>query len=78
MEIVYQLLVCLVVKVGFGVCSFGLVVPSGVFLPSMCVGACVGRVIGILMVFLTDWAPGWFDGCNECVIPGVYASKKKE
>lgn len=56
--------------------------PGGIFLPSFVVGAIIGRVIGLVMQYLTLTYPSaWpFTACvedlatrGECVIPGVYA-----
>lgn len=62
--------------------TFGCRVPGGVFLPGLIVGAVTGRIIGLVMQYLTLTYPtSWpFTACaedlatrGECVIPGVYA-----
>lgn len=58
--------------------TFGIKVPAGAFIPSMCVGACFGRLLGIGVLQLHHLYPNHavFSGCThgqECIIPGVYA-----
>ena len=62
--------------------TFGCRVPGGIFLPGLIVGAVTGRIIGLVMQYLTVVYPNaWpFTNCaedfasrGECVIPGVYA-----
>lgn len=62
--------------------TFGCAVPGGVFLPTFIIGALVGRIIGLVMQYLTlTYSNAWpFTACaedlvtrGECVIPGVYA-----
>lgn len=67
---------------GLTVITFGCAVPGGVFLPALIIGATTGRIIGLMMQYLTLTYPHmWpFTSCandlassGECVIPGVYA-----
>lgn len=67
---------------GLTMITFGCTVPGGIFLPSLIIGAITGRVIGLIMQYLTLTYPNaWpFAACSEdfaargeCVIPGVYA-----
>lgn len=62
--------------------TFGCRVPGGAFLPGLIIGAVTGRIIGLVMQYLTLMYPTvWpFTACaedlatrGECVIPGVYA-----
>lgn len=58
--------------------TFGLQVPAGIFVPSMSVGACVGRVIGIIVQTIQEAYPHWsiFSSCptdSVCITPGTYA-----
>lgn len=54
-------------------------VPSGLFIPSMAVGAIAGRLLGIGMEQLAyyhhDWAifRGWCSPGADCITPGLYA-----
>jgi chloride channel 3/4/5 len=58
--------------------TYGSAIPSGVFMPSLCIGALMGRIMGILMA---QWqlAAGnslWFNQCrggSQCVNPALYA-----
>jgi chloride channel 3/4/5 len=74
-----QLLMAAVVKLVLTIFTYGLRVPSGLFIPSMGVGACIGRAIGIAMQQWHDAAPdaAMWNECigtstSACVIPGVY------
>ena len=50
---------------------------AGIFIPSLIVGACFGRMIGIIMQYFERTMPhlSIFGGCEdgECVVPGLYA-----
>jgi chloride channel 3/4/5 len=52
-------------------------VPAGLFIPSMAIGACMGRAVGIGMQFVTASHRDWsiFSGCtgDDCALPGIYA-----
>ncbi|KAJ3203159.1 hypothetical protein HK099_001596, partial [Clydaea vesicula] len=47
--IIFMLLFTCVVKVLLTIFTFGLKIPAGIFIPSMTVGACFGRALGIIM-----------------------------
>lgn len=62
----------------------GVRVPSGLFIPSMCIGAMMGRAVGMLVqqLWMNNLHAGYFSECqdvdsdlsvNSCVIPGTYA-----
>ncbi|KAG8863296.1 hypothetical protein FRB96_008787 [Tulasnella sp. 330] len=68
----------LVVKGALTVVTFGIKLPAGIFIPSLGVGACMGRIVGIGMQSLQWRHPQWamFGACNgneDCVVPGIYA-----
>ncbi|KAF7321607.1 Chloride channel protein [Mycena kentingensis (nom. inval.)] len=76
--VVQAILVAMVVKAGLTVITFGIKVPAGIFIPSLAVGACAGRVMGILMQSLQARHPDLrlFQTCGgdmNCIIPGLYA-----
>ena len=48
--IIPSLIMALFVKGLLTVITFGLRVPAGIFVPSMAVGACFGRIVGVLML----------------------------
>jgi len=50
--VISAIMVAMVIKAGLTVITFGIKVPAGIFIPSLAVGACAGRVIGILMKWL--------------------------
>ena len=58
--------------------TFGLRIPAGIILPSMAIGACYGRGIGLISQFLqTKYPTTWpFSACpleGPCISPGFYA-----
>ncbi|KND04750.1 uncharacterized protein SPPG_00455 [Spizellomyces punctatus DAOM BR117] len=66
------------IKIFFTIFTFGIRVPAGIFIPSMAVGACVGRALGIGMQLWQMAYPNmWmFSSCKpheQCVTPGTYA-----
>jgi hypothetical protein len=76
--IVRAILVALVVKAALTIITFGIKVPAGIFIPTLGVGACAGRILGIAVQWLQWRYPGnrmWSvcHGDSECVIPGLYA-----
>ena len=68
----------LLVKGGLTVITFGIKLPAGIFIPSLGVGACAGRILGLA---IQHWQ--WnnpdsaiFSACHgdrDCIIPGIYA-----
>ena len=79
MPIINALLVALAVKGGLTIITFGIKVPAGIFIPTLGVGACAGRILGILVQWMqAKSAPdsGFFTFCRgdlDCVVPGLYA-----
>jgi chloride channel 3/4/5 len=76
--VVIMLLFGAVVKGCSTIYTFGLGVPAGIFVPSMVVGACVGRAFGsiLLMIHLVYPNLSIFSYCdpNEpCINPGIFA-----
>eukprot|EP00118_Oscarella_pearsei_P020540 m.223290 g.223290 ORF g.223290 m.223290 type:complete len:844 (+) comp39981_c1_seq22:40-2571(+) len=76
---VWELAVACVFKGAITIFTFGIKVPAGLFIPTMFVGACFGRIFGILVQQLafshrtsTFFKP-MCDGTAGCVIPGLYA-----
>ncbi|KAK9361507.1 chloride channel [Lipomyces starkeyi] len=74
------LLLMLVCIIGFffTAYTFGTSIPSGVLMPSMAIGACYGRIIGIAIEVWQKHHPDFFlfDTCLPdlpCITPGVYA-----
>ncbi|KAG9045510.1 hypothetical protein FS837_006172 [Tulasnella sp. UAMH 9824] len=76
--IVSAIALALVVKGALTIVTFGIKLPAGIFIPSLGVGACMGRIVGIGMQWLQWNYPHWgiFESCGDetrCVIPGIYA-----
>lgn len=74
-----MLIVTFVLKLVLTVFTFGMKVPCGLFIPSLCLGAIMGRIVGIGMEQLAyNYPKIWiFSGeCStgeNCITPGLYA-----
>eukprot|EP00051_Salpingoeca_urceolata_P014001 m.177413 g.177413 ORF g.177413 m.177413 type:complete len:821 (+) comp17964_c0_seq2:348-2810(+) len=70
------LLACLLYVVST-VFTFGIKVPAGLFIPSMAVGATVGRLVGIVMQVIVKRHPSMVESvCPDlelCITPGLYS-----
>lgn len=78
LPVIYSLLVAMVVKAALTVVTFGIKVPAGIFIPTLGVGACAGRILGIFVQWMQMSYPdkAIFGSCGgdlNCVIPGLYA-----
>lgn len=76
--VISAILVALVVKGTLTIITFGIKVPAGIFIPTLGVGACAGRILGIFMQYLQARHPDsrMFAACGgdlDCVVPGLYA-----
>jgi chloride channel 3/4/5 len=76
--ILYTIFVAMVVKGVLTIVTFGIKVPAGIFIPTLGVGACAGRILGIGMQWLQLNYPDnrVFLVCRgdaNCVVPGLYA-----
>ncbi|XP_061816891.1 H(+)/Cl(-) exchange transporter 5 isoform X3 [Nerophis lumbriciformis] len=75
----WQLALALIFKMLITIITFGIKVPSGLFIPSMAVGAIAGRLLGVGMEQLAyynhDWFifKGWCTPGAGCITPGLYA-----
>lgn len=69
----------LLIKATLTIITFGVVLPAGIFIPSLVIGACFGRIVGIYMEWIEFNYPSLpiFDACrlsaDACVVPGIYA-----
>lgn len=78
LPVISAIALTMVIKAGLTVVTFGIKVPAGIFIPSLAVGACAGRIVGIIMKCL-HWRYSKskiFATCNDdmdCIIPGLYA-----
>ncbi|XP_044745549.1 H(+)/Cl(-) exchange transporter 5-like [Coccinella septempunctata] len=76
---IYLLIMALLLKLGTTIFTFGIKVPCGLFIPSLCLGAIVGRIWGIAIEQMAYYYPkSWmFTGeCStgdDCITPGLYA-----
>ncbi|KAF7288681.1 Chloride channel protein [Mycena chlorophos] len=76
--VIQAVLVAMLVKSVLTVITFGIRLPAGIFIPTLGVGACAGRVMGILMQSMQAKHPDsrLFQACGgdmSCIIPGLYA-----
>uniref|UniRef100_A0A5S6QRH2 Chloride channel protein n=1 Tax=Trichuris muris TaxID=70415 RepID=A0A5S6QRH2_TRIMR len=75
----WKLILVLVFKIVITIFTFGIKVPSGLFVPSLAIGAIGGRLVGIAMeriAFTNKEAWWWGIHCEHdksCVEPGMYA-----
>ncbi|RKP27325.1 chloride channel [Syncephalis pseudoplumigaleata] len=65
-------------KIFLTILAVGLPVPSGVYMPSMAIGACFGRALGMLVqAWQQNYPTSWFfSSCPpdiSCITPGTYA-----
>ncbi|GJF00679.1 chloride channel [Phanerochaete sordida] len=70
--------VAMIVKGALTIVTFGIKLPAGIFIPSLGVGACAGRIVGILVQWAQYNYPHspMFASCHgdlNCVMPGLYA-----
>jgi len=79
-ENVFLLILTAVIKMAFTIWTFGMMVPAGIFLPGIAIGACLGRAVGLLTQELQHAYPtAWIflscppDPSVRCVSPGFYA-----
>ncbi|KAK0486090.1 chloride channel [Armillaria novae-zelandiae] len=77
-EVIRAIAVALIVRGALTIITFGIKVPAGIFIPSLGVGACAGRILGIFMQWLQMTHPDApiFKPCKgdlDCIIPGLYA-----
>lgn len=75
--VVRAILVAMSVKACLTVVTFGIKVPAGIFIPSLGVGACAGRVMGIIMQWLQWQKPGFrifaCKGDTDCELPSNFS-----
>lgn len=77
-QVMRMIAVAMVVKAALTVVTFGIKLPAGIFIPTLGVGACAGRIVGLTVQY-AQWrwpATPVFSPCKgstPCVIPGLYA-----
>ncbi|KAK7056282.1 chloride channel [Paramarasmius palmivorus] len=79
-ENVFLLIVTAILKLAFTAWTFGMMIPAGIFLPTITIGACLGRAVGIMaQAIYAKYPAAWiFEACPPdplvpCVSPGFYA-----
>ncbi|TFK85536.1 hypothetical protein K466DRAFT_588014 [Polyporus arcularius HHB13444] len=78
MPVISAIFIAMIVKGTLTIITFGIKVPAGIFIPTLGVGACAGRIVGILIQWLQFSYPqsAAFAVCKgdlNCVVPGLYA-----
>ncbi|KAF8967680.1 Cl-channel protein [Flammula alnicola] len=80
LENVFLLCLTALLKVVLTAWTFGMMIPAGIFLPTIAIGACLGRAMGLIMQSLYRAYPtAWFflscppDPSVRCISPGFYA-----
>ncbi|KAG2043481.1 chloride channel [Suillus americanus] len=76
--VVRAILVAMIVKGFLTIITFGIKLPAGIFIPTLGVGACAGRIVGIAVQWLQYHYPdstvfAVCEGDMDCVVPGLYA-----
>ena len=77
----WELSIALIFKMIVTIFTFGIKVPAGLFIPSLCMGSIIGRMMGIgveqLVYAYRDNLPMWLQTeCAQhesCIMPGLYA-----
>ena len=77
-EILTFLMLSAVIKILLTIVSFGNPVPGGIFVPSLVIGALIGRAVGFALQLLENEVGdiGVFYVCRSatsCITPGIYA-----
>jgi len=79
-ENIFLLMTTAIIKVVLTAWAFGMMVPAGIFLPTIATGACVGRAFGLLFQAFHRSYPDLFlfsscspDPTIRCISPGFYA-----
>ncbi|WVF72754.1 hypothetical protein IAT40_007572 [Kwoniella sp. CBS 6097] len=76
-SVVWSIGTALLIKGCLTIITFGIKVPAGIFIPSLVVGACFGRIVGLIMEYIEFMHPSLpiFDVCRDtdCIVPGLYA-----
>ncbi|KAJ3392558.1 glycerol ethanol, ferric requiring protein [Lobulomyces angularis] len=75
---IFFLVIALIMRMFLTIITFGVKVPSGIFIPSMVWGALFGRILGISVESVQKRNPeiGFFSSCHPdkpCVTPGMYS-----
>ncbi|KAI5124285.1 hypothetical protein M0805_005132 [Coniferiporia weirii] len=79
-ENIFLLILTAAIKLCLTAWTFGMMIPAGIFLPTIAIGACLGRAVGLFVQGLHRAYPTlWiFSSCppdltERCVSPGFYA-----
>ncbi|TFK39947.1 Cl-channel protein [Crucibulum laeve] len=77
---VFLLILTAAIKLLLTAWTFGMMIPAGIFLPTIAIGACLGRAVGLLTQALYRAYPtAWIflscppDPSVRCISPGFYA-----
>ncbi|KAF8889352.1 Cl-channel protein [Infundibulicybe gibba] len=77
---IFLLILTAALKIALTAWTFGMMIPAGIFLPTIAIGACLGRAVGLLTQGLYRTYPtAWIflscppDPSVPCISPGFYA-----
>ncbi|KAL9934114.1 hypothetical protein V8E36_007196 [Tilletia maclaganii] len=77
--LVWSVAWAMISKAALTIITFGIKLPAGIFIPTLAVGACFGRIVGLLVQYL-QWTNsdhsffGWCEASDKaCIVPGIYA-----
>ncbi|OSD04776.1 hypothetical protein PYCCODRAFT_1450809 [Trametes coccinea BRFM310] len=77
---IFLLILTALAKIGFTAWTFGMMIPAGIFLPTIAIGACLGRAVGLItQAWYRAYPTAWiFSSCPpdptvRCISPGFYA-----
>lgn len=71
----------MIIRGSLTIITFGIKLPAGIFIPSLAVGACFGRIVGLAVQYMQWTRPdlSFFSWCSAsesqgaCIVPGIYA-----
>ncbi len=79
-SVIFDLFIAIFIKIGLTSITYGLKVPSGIYVPSMVIGAFFGRIVGTSLQYLQYKHPNFifFNTCVNgdngfCTDSGIYA-----
>lgn len=80
--LVVAIATAMIIKAVLTVVTFGIKLPAGIFIPTLGVGACFGRIVGFFVQYLYTTKPDipLFKSCAgdpSCIVPGIYAMVRR-
>ena len=77
-SIIKTLILAILIKGGLTIITFGMKLPAGIFIPTLGVGACFGRMVGLMVEYWSKVQPDFplFSLCkseDKCMLSAIYA-----